>query len=340
MNDSGIADMSDILTITFNPALDKSFSVQELAAGRKLACSQLTCDAGGGGINIARAITSLGGKVTAFLLAGGPIGGEVTRLLSEKNIPFKLIPIKSPTRENLIVTDLASDRQYLFDMPGPAVSRVELKRCLTAVKRSCCRYIVVSGSLPPGVPLSVYEEMAAIACKKGAKLFVDASGPALAAALQSGVYLVKPNLREITALTGAVADRNGAIAAAKSLITQNKCEFIMVSMGAEGAVLVGNNSIISIDPPPVHSGGTVGAGDSLLAGLVFSLWRGWSIEQASAYGVACGSAATLNKGTAHFTRAQANRLYSQMCKKKGTYIHITHTNLNEQDKTGARYSFQ
>lgn len=314
MNDSEIPDMSDILTITFNPALDKSFSVQDLTAGRKLACSQLTCDAGGGGINIARAITGLGGKATAFFLAGGPIGGEVTRLLAEKNIPFKLIAIKGATRENLIVTNLTTSAQYLFDMPGPTVSRAEWKSCVAAVERSCCRYIVVSGSLPPGVPLTVYKDLATIACKKGAKLLVDASGPALAAALQSGVYLVKPNLREITALTGAAADRNGAIAAAKSLIIQNKCEFIMVSMGAEGAVLVGNNSVISIDPPPVHSGGTVGAGDSLLAGLVFSLWRGWSIEKAAAYGVACGSAATLNKGTAHFTRTQANRLYNQMLK--------------------------
>jgi len=307
--------MSDILTITFNPALDKSFCVQELAAGRKLACSQLTCDAGGGGINIARAVSGLGGDVAAVLLAGGAIGAEVTRLLAEKNVPFKLIPIKGSTRENLIVTQLATGEQYLFDMPGPTILHAELKRCLAAVEQSCCRYIVVSGSLPPGVPLTIYKELATIARKKNAKLLVDASGPALAAALQSGVYLVKPNLREIAALTGVPANRNAAITAAKALVTINKCEFIMLSMGAEGAMLIGHDSVISIDPPHVNSGGTVGAGDSLLAGLVFSLWRGRSIEQAAAYGVACGSAATLNKGTANFTRAQANQLYSQMCQR-------------------------
>jgi len=308
--------MSAILTITFNPALDKSFTVKELVKGRKLHCSKPVFEAGGGGINVARAIKRLGGEVTALFLAGGPNGEELSRLLDEKNIPFYRVATKGATRENIIVSSCIPAAQYLFDLPGPAVSRAEWERCLEAVRQSRCSFIVVSGSLPPGIPLSIYRQLAVIARKKGAKLLVDAAGPALQAALEAGVFLIKPNLREITALAGAEATENAAAITAQKYIDGGHCSYVMVSLGASGALLAGKNGVTRIHTPHTSVKSTVGAGDSLLAGLVLALSQNKSMEAAAAFGVACGTAATLNEGTMLCSKTQAERLYRLMKHKQ------------------------
>lgn len=308
--------MSAILTITFNPALDKSFSVQTLHSGRKLHCTKPAFEPGGGGINVARVVKRLGGDVTALFLAGGPNGEELSRLLEVKKVPLFRVSIKGATRENIIVTTLAPPAQYLFNLPGPDVSRAEWKRCLEAVRQTNCRFIVVSGSLPPGVPLTIYKELAAISRKKNSKLLVDASGPALQAALEAGVFLIKPNLREITALAGADVTEASAIAAAQEQIKKNRCCYVMVSLGASGALLIGKSGVIRIHPPHTSVRSTVGAGDSLLAGLVLALSKNKKIEEAAEYAVACGTAATLNQGTILCNNAQVKRLYKLMKHKQ------------------------
>jgi len=304
--------MSDILTITFNPAIDKSFNVQALLCGRKLACTKPRFEAGGGGINVARAIKQLGGDVTAVFLGGGANGEELSRLLEVKNVPAWRIAIPGATRENIIINTCADGKQYLFDLPGPKISRSDWKRCLEAVRQTTCRFIVVSGSLPPGVPLTVYRELAAIARKKNAKLLVDAAGPALQAALQAGVFLVKPNLREITAIAGMEATETNAIAAAQQYVQDGRCDYMLVSLGKSGALLVQTGGAVRIHPPHMHAKGSVGAGDSLLAGLVLALSKKKTIREAATYGVACGTAATLNEGTAIFRKADVNRFYKLM----------------------------
>lgn len=312
--------MSAILTVTFNPALDKSFIVEELRSGRKLPCTKPAFEAGGGGINVARAIKQLGGDVTALFLAGGPNGEELSRILNEKKVPFFRVAIKGATRENIIISNRIPPAQYLFDLPGPSVTRAEWKRCIEVVRQTSCRFIVVSGSLPPGVPLTIYREIAVIARKKNAKLIVDASGPALQAALDTGVFLVKPNLREITTLAGSDATETAAIAAAQKYIAEAHCSYVMVSLGAAGALLIEKDSILRIHPPHISVKGTVGAGDCLLAGLVLALTQNKTIEQAAEYGVACGTAATLYEGTARCNKIQAKRLYKVMKHKQ---IHLT-----------------
>lgn len=303
--------MPTIITITFNPALDKSITVPELISEKKLKCSQPVYEPGGGGINVARAIKKLGGDPTAIFLAGGFVGDKISELLTDDGIAVKRINIMGDSRENLIVADLATNRQYLFDMPGPAIKPMEWQACLNAVTLSeGVQYIVVSGSIPPGLPDDIFKRLAFIAAKKKARLIVDTSGKALQQAVEAGVYMIKPNMKELASVVEADSLVPAtAISAAKKLIAKSKCQAIVVSMGANGALLATDQAVVEIPQPSVTVKSTVGAGDSLVAGIVYGLSQNYSLPDAARFGVACGSAATMNPGTELCNKTDAEEIY-------------------------------
>jgi 6-phosphofructokinase 2 len=291
--------------------LDKSVTVHELISEKKLKCSQPVYEPGGGGINVARAIKKLGGDPTAIFLAGGFVGDKISQLLGDDDIAVQRINIIGDSRENLIVADLATSRQYLFDMPGPTIQSNEWRACLNTITLSQgVQYIVVSGSIPPGLPDDIFKRLAFIAAKRKAKLIVDTSGRALQQAVKAGVYMIKPNMKELASLVGADSlVPSTAIAAAKKVIAKSKCEAIVVSMGANGAFLVTDHAVVEIPQPSVIVKSTVGAGDSLVAGIVYGLSQNYSLPDAARFGVACGSAATMNPGTELCKRTDAEKIY-------------------------------
>lgn len=313
--------MSSIVTITFNPTLDKSVAVEEMIPEKKLICSRPVYEPGGGGINVARAIRKLGGNVTAVYVAGGFAGKEVARLLAEEHIESVVTDIKGITRENLVVLENKSNKQYLFDMPGPQISQPEWEDCLNHLERlTDVNYIVASGSLPDGVPKDIFGRIATIAKKKNARLIVDTSGEALAHAVKAGVYLIKPNLRELGLLVGReeISPEYPAEVAA-SIIANGGCEAVVVSMGPQGALLVTKDMELKISQPKVAIHSTVGAGDSLVAGIVLSLDRDMSLEDAVQFGVACGISATMNVGTELCRSEDAFELF-QMIKENNLVL--------------------
>ncbi|MCX2452392.1 1-phosphofructokinase family hexose kinase [Pedobacter sp. PLR] len=291
--------MAAIVTITFNPAIDKSTTVPLLIPEKKLHCSIPIYEPGGGGINVARAIKRLGGHATAIYLAGGYSGKIFTELLNQEKIDG--IPIKTSglTRENLIVKEDFSNRQFRFGMPGDPVSDKEWKSCIMSLEKiPDVKYIVVSGSLPTGIPSDIFVSMSRIAHSKGARLIVDTSEAALNHAIEAGVYLIKPNLKELAMLVG---EENLSIdqieQASKEIIDSYHCKVVITSLGAEGAVLTTKGISIRIIAPKVTIQSTVGAGDSMLAGIILSLSNNRSLIESAQYGVACGTAATMNQGT-------------------------------------------
>ncbi|CAN5321874.1 6-phosphofructokinase II [soil metagenome] len=309
--------MPAIVTITFNPALDKSTAIQELVPNRKLKCSIPVCEAGGGGINVARAIKKLGGEVVAVYLAGGNAGNEIARSLAAEGVESIITTIKGATRENLIVLDSSTNNQYLLDMPGPQVDTAEWQNCLNSIESLIgVEYIVASGSLPAGVPPDVFQKIVAIARKKNARLIVDTAGEGLKQAVKAGVYLIKPNLKELGVLAGREINEQTAAAAARELLQNGGCEAILVSMGPQGAILVTREQSLKIKPPAITVLSTVGAGDSLVAGIVLSLAKNKSLVEAVQYGVACGSAATMNSGTALCRKEDADHLFSILQKQE------------------------
>jgi 6-phosphofructokinase 2 len=309
--------MSAIITITFNPALDKSVWIPSLVPYKKIRCSKTAYGPGGGGINVARAIKKLGGNATAVYLAGGSAGQKITALLAKESIQSMVTQTEACTRENLIIHDDDTGKQYLFDMQAEQINQGELEEFLQQVQQlPDVKYMVVSGSLPPGVPDDIFIRLASIAKQKSAKLVVDTSGEPLKNAIKAGVHLIKPNLRELGLLVGKEKlTIETAEWAARELINKNSCEVIVVSMGGMGALVVTEKSVINIMPPPSDVKSTVGAGDSLVAGTVLSLSENKSLAEAVQYGVACGTAATMQAGTELCAKEEADQIYCR-CESK------------------------
>ncbi len=304
--------MSLIVTITFSPCIDKSTSVSSLIPEKKLKCAAPKLEPGGGGINVARALKKLGGKATAIFPSGGYTGKFFNHLLEKENIPSVIIETANETRENIIVLDESTNNQYRFGMPGTELMENEWKQCLKEVEKiKKADFIIASGSLPPGVPLNIYAELAKMAKRNNSKFIVDTSGEALKEAVDEGVYLLKPNMGELSSLAGKKELQPGEVKdIASGIIAKGKCEVMVISMGAAGAMLVTKEITEIITPPPVIRKSTVGAGDSMIAGMVFYLSMGKSLIESVEYGVACGTAATLNPGTELCKKEDADRLYA------------------------------
>jgi 6-phosphofructokinase 2 len=299
-------DAKRIITLTVNPALDKSTSVKTLVSEKKMRCANLLVEPGGGGVNVSRALKQLGHASTAMYFAGGYTGDFYTSLLRGDNIDTYVVPIEGHTRENIIVVDESSNQQYRFGMEGPDVAEAEWKRCLDMVREQAFDFLVASGSLAPGIPTSFFGQLAGIVKAKKARLIIDTSGEGLKDAVDEGVYMIKPNLGELSALYGVneLLDEDAA-RAAKEMIAKGYCEVIAVSMGAGGAMLVTKDEIHKVYSPTVKKKSTVGAGDSMVAGMLAGLLRGYGWQDVLRHGVAAGTAATMNEGT-------------QLCKKEDT----------------------
>jgi len=303
--------MGKIITVTLNPTIDKSSVVNEIVPDQKIRCEKPKYEPGGGGINVSRALKKLGGDSIATFLAGGHIGNFFIELIQKENIAIEPFFIKEQTRENLILFDKSTNNQYRFGMEGPDVAEHEWKGFLNNIEKiNDIDYIVGSGSLSPGVAVDFYARLGRIAKDKKAKYILDTSGEALRHALSEGVFLFKPNLGELASLTG-LKDLNKQMVEEKALeiLHSQNCEAIVVSLGPDGALLVSKNITEHIPSPKVERKSTVGAGDSMVAGMVLILSQNKTLLEAARYGVACGTAATMNSGTELCKKEDVEKLY-------------------------------
>lgn len=300
-----------IVTLTINPALDESSSVNRIVPDNKLRCEAPTYEAGGGGINVAIAIHRLGGNPTAVFTVGGPTGQRLHKLVKNEGVETIVIETKQWTRENFHILETSTGFQYRFGMPGTEMMPTEVRSVLETLDEfePTPSYIIASGSLPPGVPDDFYGQVATIARKHGARFIADTSGDALRYAMEAGVYMLKPNILELSQLVGVdKLEMDEVDDAARTLIIRGQCEVVVVSMGAMGAMLVTEDQVEHIPAPPVQPKSTVGAGDSMVAGIVWTLSQGKSLREAVRMGVACGSAATMNAGSELFKMQDVHRL--------------------------------
>jgi 6-phosphofructokinase 2 len=307
--------MTDIVTITPSPAIDLSTAVDRILPVAKLRGKTQRRDPGGGGINVARVIRRLGGDARAIYPVGGAIGKLLRQLLDQEGVASHTWTIAGETRENFFVDEISADRQYRFILPGPRLHESEWKECLKLVSalEPFPRYLVASGSLPDGVPDDFYAQVGRIAKRRGAKVVLDTSGPALAAAVAEGVDLIKPNLREMRELTGSEpSDAYAWEAAARDLVGTGKATVVALTMAHLGAALVTRDEVLRAPPIPITPRSAVGAGDSFLAALVWRLASGASRADAFRLAVAAGAAALLHPGTELCRPADVARLADQV----------------------------
>ena len=307
--------MLKIVSLSINPTIDKSSTVDQVVAERKLRCTAPIFEPGGGGVNVSRAIKKLGGESTLIYTAGGLSGGMLQDLLEDEGLTIRLVPIGDTTRESFAVLEESTGRQFRFGMPGPMLKEEEWQLALEEVTASApdSGFVVASGSLPPGAPADFYARVARAGKEAGAKVIVDTSGEPLKKALEEGVYLIKPNLREFRELLDRDLSEEAQIeAAAREMVAGGGCELLVISLGSAGALFVSRDSVAHMRPPTVKIVSKVGAGDSMVAGVTLSLARGWPSRNAVLFGIASGAAAVMTPGSELCRREDAERLYEKL----------------------------
>ena len=308
-----------VITITMNPAIDKSTMVEQIIPEAKLRCEAAKYEAGGGGINVSKGLKRLGVDSMAFFTAGGHNGNMLKELVNREGIGLHAIASGSETRENFIVRESSTNNQYRFNIRANSVEATVVQQCLEGLAALTYKpeYVVASGSLPEGVPDHFYADVAKWSGTVGAKFVLDTSGPSLQLAVGEKIFLLKPNLSELSQLAGReIKSTSEAAAAAQVIIRDRDCQVILVSLGAAGALLVTKDIQDFVAAPVVKKQSTVGAGDSMVAGMIYGLLQNYSLKECIRYGVACGTAATMNPGTELFHEEDAKDIYEQLNRAK------------------------
>ncbi len=309
--------MTPILTVTLNPALDVATSVDALEPQRKLRCAPPRYEPGGGGVNVSRAIKELGGDSRAFVVLAGATGERYARLLDEIGLEYRAWQGPDETRTTFHVTERSSGRLYRFVLPGPEHAPDEEPRLAEAVRAEIaatgCRFVVASGSAPPGLAPEVFAKIAAAARDANAKLVLDTSGPAFAAALAERPFLVRADRYEAEAmLGGAELTEEAARDLAEDLLARKAAEVVIITFGSEGALVATDGAGWRIRPPEVEVVSSVGAGDSFIGALALGLARGWPLEDAGRYGVAAAASAVTTEATQLCRRHQTDSFFGEI----------------------------
>jgi 6-phosphofructokinase 2 len=302
-----------IVTLTMNPALDITTSIDAVRPTDKLRCAATRYDPGGGGINVAHIAHELGGSVLAVFPAGGTTGGLIARLLADEGVPFWQVPIAAATRESFTVNESSSGKQYRFVLPGPQLTLREQAHCLEQLRMAAksAEFVVASGSLPPGVTTDFYQRVAEMCRHVGARLILDTSGGGLQH-VSSGVFLLKASVRELRECVGRPLDTEAEqLAAAHELVDSGRAEAVLVSLGSKGALLATAHASQRFSAIPMADGSGVGAGDAMVAAIAVGLGRGWPLVKSVRLGIAAGAAMLMTPGTAACLRADVEKLFTE-----------------------------
>lgn len=303
-----------IVTLTMNPAIDITVDADDVIPTEKIRCRGERFDAGGGGINVARFARALGASVSAVFAAGGHTGACLGDLVKASGIAYEQLGIRGATRENVTVNERGSGKQFRFVLPGPSVEADEQARCLDALQHAAtsAQFVVASGSLPKGVAPDFYQRVATVCSHAGVPLILDTSGGGLAH-VTSGVFLLKPSVRELRECSGgALETEQEQVQAARDLIGRGVTAAVLVSLGAQGALLVTPSACVRFSAIPVAAVSGVGAGDAMVAGVTVGLVRGWTLDRAVRYGIAAATAKLQTPGTSAYDRGQVERYFEEM----------------------------
>ena len=309
--------MNRIFTVTLNPAVDREMTVPDIAYNQVLRAEGWQVDFGGKGFNVSRMLQSLGADSTAIGFAGGKSGELLQEGLESLGVQMDFVWIAGDTRTNVSIVTTNTSQYIKVNEPGPTVTGREQRMLVEKVARLCepGDWWILAGSLPPGIPPTYYRNLIEVIREKGARVILDTSGEALALGCEAFPDWVKPNEAELQSLTDMpTTSLAHTVAAARSLQARGVAN-VLVSMGKRGAVLVGQEGAWQMTTPSVIERNPIGAGDSLVGGLVWGLSRGLDRIESARWGLACGAAAASLNGTAVGSREQVESLFSQTSAK-------------------------
>ncbi len=288
-----------IATVTLNPAINKSVTVRGFEIGKTNRGEVDRVDAGGKGINVARALKRLGSTVGALGLVAGSNGRFILDALSAEGIPADFIQVPGETRVNLKIHDPEKETETELNEPGFRVTAEHLEELRRKIEDHAphCEVMVFSGSLPLDAPPEIFADMIRIARAQGVKCFLDTAGPALKLGLAAGPYLIKPNRAEVgDLLNTSLRTRRELVEAARELMRMGS-EQVLISLGVEGAVGVAGKEALFARPPAVKVQSSVGAGDTMVAVMAHAAVEGITFRQAFRMAVAASAATVAMEGT-------------------------------------------
>lgn len=290
---------SYVVTMTLNPALDKTVTIDKLNQGGLNRVSGIRIDAGGKGINVAKVLKKFSTDTVAAGLIAGFQGQTLLGLLSDENIEAQFLKIQGDTRTNLKIVEEETNVTTEINEAGFYVneSDLELFKEKLSVLLENASFLVLSGSLPRGVKEDVYSDYINLARSKGVKTVLDADGAALQKGIEASPYAVKPNISELEKLFGRKMSDNSDIVDAGRVLQKRGIEIVAVSMGAEGAILMNKEEVLRVKTFPITPMSTVAAGDSMVAALVFSLMKGYTLKETAKWITAAGTITASKPGT-------------------------------------------
>ena len=285
-----------IVTLTPNPSLDRTIEVGQLRRGEVHRAVTSRVDPGGKGVNVSRVLAAHGVPTVAVVPAGGAEGAQLGDLLAPAGVPVVTVPLSAPTRSNVTLVEPDGTTTKINE-PGPTLTATETEAMADRVAAfaASADWVVLSGSLPRGVPDTFYADLVRRIHDQGRRVAVDTSGLPLSRAVSAGPDLIKPNAEELAELTGAPLSTWGDVAKHAQAIRDGGVATVLVSLGEDGALLVDADGVRRAFAPPVDVRSTVGAGDSTLAGFLAAGARG---DDALRTAVAFGTAAVTLPGSA------------------------------------------
>jgi 1-phosphofructokinase family hexose kinase len=303
-----------IFTVTPNPVLDRTLTVGKIVLNDMARVEHIREDWGGKGFNVSRALQALGTRSVATGFVGGTAGEKLRQGLQGLGIEMDLIAIDGETRTNIVITDAAGEQYIKVNEMGPAVSADEVSAFFShVVSRAQAGDIwTLCGSLPPGVPDDFYAQLIALLRARGARTVLDTSGEPLRQALEAVPTLAKPNMPEAAAWLGTPLRSPGEAALAVDNFLKMGITLVALSVGADGLLLASQDTRVWARPPQVVARNPVGAGDALVAGLLWALAEELSLVEMARWGVAAGTAAARLEGVAVGARDEVEALYDRV----------------------------
>ena len=303
-----------IYTLTLNPALDWTLGVKGIKFDDLNRVTYEARHAGGKGIDVSRAIKEFGVPNVALGFVGGFVGLELQGLLINEGITCDFIKIAGETRTNIVIRDVTSDRQMLFSVPGPQVHPQDVAAIYEKVSSLSPQptFVVMSGSLPKGITPNIYAQLIKVVKERGGKAVLDADDDPLRLGIEEIPFLIKPNIHELSRLVGRDLEDIEDILAEARKLNKRGIEIVVVTMGPRGLIIVSKELSLQCKPPQVEVISTVGAGDSTVGGLVFSLAQGKSLKEAAVVATAAGAGALMCPGSGLCRREDVEGLLDQV----------------------------
>lgn len=281
----------DCLSIALNPAIDHSLSIPHFAAGKVNRVAAEESRPAGKGVNVGVAVARAGFRVAVSGFLGEDNAGSFESLFRKYAVVDECVRIAGSTRTGIKITDPANQTTTDINFPGAEPTADDVAGLRERIASLDARWAVLAGSLPPGVPVSIYAELTADLMRRGIRVAVDTSDRPLQFAIAAKPSVIKPNIHELEAITGRALKTQAAVLKTARDLVQSGIECVIVSMGAEGALFVTAAEALLAVPPPLLIRTTVGAGDAMVAGWIAASLRGLPLEKAARLATAFSLAA-------------------------------------------------